>query len=292
MQNFCTEFKQLFAPLGATEGARIAVLLWNRPWHYASIAAVLSMHSTIVTINPAMGTEGLLAELQRVHPTAVVASAEDWARVGMVETVAALTGVLPIELPTEADPAPHLLGFADLAGPVPDRGDPAVAIEMLTSGTTGEPKRVPLRYADLERSLADVRLYHGDPDTAPPARQVHGVTLLCNPPVHMSGMYGCVRALTGGRTVVLLERFSVPVWQDAMIKHRPKVAGLVPAAIRMILDADVDPEVLSSVKVVTTGSAAMPSEVSAAFEERYGVPILISYGATEFAGPVAGWTID
>jgi long-chain acyl-CoA synthetase len=59
----------------------------------------------------------------------------------------------------------------------------------------------------------------------------------------------------------------------------------------MVLDAGVEPEVFSSVEVVTSGTAHLPIAVQEAFEERFGVAVLPSYGATEFAGGVAGWNL-
>jgi acyl-CoA synthetase (AMP-forming)/AMP-acid ligase II len=59
----------------------------------------------------------------------------------------------------------------------------------------------------------------------------------------------------------------------------------------MVLDADVAPQSLSSIQVVTSGSAALPVSVQEAFETKYGIAVLPSYGATEFAGGVAGWTL-
>lgn len=38
------------------------------------------------------------------------------------------------------------------------------------------------------------------------------------------------------------------------------------------------------------GSSQTSPTVQRAFEERYGIPILLSYGATEFAGPVSAMT--
>jgi acyl-CoA synthetase (AMP-forming)/AMP-acid ligase II len=42
---------------------------------------------------------------------------------------------------------------------------------------------------------------------------------------------------------------------------------------------------------VTSGSAKLDPEIQLAFERRYGIAVLPSYGATEFAGGVAGWTL-
>jgi acyl-coenzyme A synthetase/AMP-(fatty) acid ligase len=43
--------------------------------------------------------------------------------------------------------------------------------------------------------------------------------------------------------------------------------------------------------VVTSGTAPCPPEIADAFQRRYGIRVLTTYGATEFAGAVAGWTL-
>jgi acyl-CoA synthetase (AMP-forming)/AMP-acid ligase II len=58
----------------------------------------------------------------------------------------------------------------------------------------------------------------------------------------------------------------------------------------MVLDADLPPEALAGVRCIATGSAPLDVGVQRAFEARYRVPILTSYGATEFAGPVTSMT--
>jgi long-chain acyl-CoA synthetase len=73
--------------------------------------------------------------------------------------------------------------------------------------------------------------------------------------------------------------------------HRPVVAGATSAGLRMILDAEVPREDLASLRVLTAGAAPVEPEVIDAFWERYGIPVLANYGATEFAGPVAGWSL-
>jgi acyl-CoA synthetase (AMP-forming)/AMP-acid ligase II len=60
--------------------------------------------------------------------------------------------------------------------------------------------------------------------------------------------------------------------------------------IKMIWDADVPPEKLSSLVAIRSGTAPLDPDLQARFEEKYGVPILIDYGATEF-GSVAAWNI-
>jgi acyl-CoA synthetase (AMP-forming)/AMP-acid ligase II len=116
--------------------------------------------------------------------------------------------------------------------------------------------------------------------------------MVVNPLTHIGGIYGCIGALMEGRKIVLLERFTVEDWVAAIKRNRPKVAPAVPSAIKMILEANVPKEALSSLVALISGTAPLSPEVVDEFYARYALPILANYGATEFAGAVAGWTID
>ena len=59
-----------------------------------------------------------------------------------------------------------------------------------------------------------------------------------------------------------------------------------------VLDADLPPEDLASLDFVMSASGPLDPEIRDAFERRYGVPVLLAYGATEFAGSVCTWTPD
>jgi acyl-coenzyme A synthetase/AMP-(fatty) acid ligase len=115
--------------------------------------------------------------------------------------------------------------------------------------------------------------------------------VVSTPLVHIGGLWGALSTLHVGRRIVLLPRFQLDPWIEAVEKHRPRAAGLVPAAMRSVLDADVDPERLSSLQVVTSGTAPCPPDLADAFTDRYGICVLMTYGATEFAGAIAGWTL-
>jgi long-chain acyl-CoA synthetase len=90
----------------------------------------------------------------------------------------------------------------------------------------------------------------------------------------------------------LLERFTVEAWVSAVKRNKPKVAPGVPSAIKMILEANVPREDLASLSALISGTAPLSPDVVDQFYERYGIPILANYGATEFAGAIAGWNID
>jgi acyl-coenzyme A synthetase/AMP-(fatty) acid ligase len=161
---------------------------------------------------------------------------------------------------------------------------------MPTSGTTGPPKRIPVRVAQLEAALANASQFRGG-RREPEAALSLAVAILYAPLVHLGGIWGLISSVAEGRRICLLERFTVEAWRDAVVRHRPAAASLVPAALRMLLDADVPKQDLASLRAVVSGTAPVPPETAAAFEARFGIPVLVTYGATEFAGGVASWTL-
>jgi acyl-coenzyme A synthetase/AMP-(fatty) acid ligase len=158
---------------------------------------------------------------------------------------------------------------------------------MLTSGTTGPPKRIDLSYDMLARSVMGV-----DPVRAPaPTELRRGVAIVNSPLVHIGGVFRVLQCVAAARPFVLLERFELKAWAEAVRRHRPRAVSLVPAALRAVLHSDVPRADLESVRAVTCGTAPLSADDADAFTEKYGVPVLTSYAATEFGGGVAGWTL-
>ena len=125
----------------------------------------------------------------------------------------------------------------------------------------------------------------------PTVRLRGGVVIVNAPLVHLGGLFRVLQAVLDGRRIALLERFTVESWADAVRRHQPKTVSLVPTALRMVLDADLDPAELASVRSVMSGTAPLDPDVADAFTDKYGVPVLTSYAATEFGGGVAGWNL-
>jgi acyl-coenzyme A synthetase/AMP-(fatty) acid ligase len=164
-----------------------------------------------------------------------------------------------------------------------------VAVLMLTSGTTGPPKRIELTYATLARVLVDAKYYEKEQQAAPRLRS--GVAIVNSPLVHLGGLFRILQCVNDGRSFCLLERFTVDGWFDAVQRHRPQTASLVPTALRMVLEADLDPTALASIRSVVSGTAPLSPDDADAFRAKYGIPVLVSYAATEFGGAVAGWNL-
>ncbi len=272
---------------GLGPGTPVGLILRNHPAMVAAILGVLLAGGCVVTVNASQGDAGLAAEISELKLPAFIAMGDDWKRPGIA---AAATGAMGLSVATDPAAVQAVPGREE-PGSGPFRGEAAgIAVEMLTSGTTGPPKRIPLSYEAFEHTITAAGEHYGHGDRNAP-RLRSGVAIVTSPLVHMSGLFRTLLNICEGRRIALLDRFRVDDFVDLVVRHRPKAVSLVPSAMGMVLDAGVPEEVFSSVAVVTSGTAHLPVEVQEAFEERYDVAVLPSYGATEFAGGVAGWNL-
>lgn len=269
---------------GCQTGGRVAVVLSNRMESVAALIAIVRGGRTLVTISPLQPPDRLSADLAASGVSYVLAPSPLWSEDAFNRAVADL-GATGWSL-DDGEIALHSRGTREAAG-----GDPAVAIEMLTSGTTGAPKRIPLTRAQLEASLASALQHNdrADARTKPPLSGTVGLVTL--PIVHIGGLWSLLQSLVAARPIAMLDRFTVPGWHGVVKQYRPAVAGLPPAAMRSVLDSNIPREDLASIRAINAGTAAVDPALVDAFFERYGIPILVVYGATEFSGAVAGWTV-
>ncbi|MCX4815198.1 acyl--CoA ligase [Streptomyces sp. NBC_01239] len=263
---------------------RVGLVLRNRPAHTAALLATLATGRQIVTLSPHVGDQGLGDDIRSLRPDVVIADEEDWAR-DSVRDAAEHIRAVPLLASQEAGLRPRQAAWAaSPAGlPVDD-----VAVLMMTSGTTGRPKRVSLTFAQLTAAFNAAGTVLDD-STDPRLRR--GRVILWSSLAHISGLYFAVAHAVDGRSVALLERFNVEEWARLVRLHRPRQLRLPPTAIRMVLNAELPVDTFSSVRAIGSGTAPLPPELAEEFETRYGVPILTTYGATEFAGAIAGWSV-
>lgn len=273
---------------GLGEGVRVGALLRNQPQFVTLLLCLFSTGRCLATLNASAPTDKLAADVEKVAAPVIVGVAADWERPGVGEAAQA-AGSVGLQLDADGGVTTLLAGdrarWSNIEAP-------GVAIEMLTSGTTGVPKRIPLSSRNFEKALMSAAAYEkgrGE-DAAPRLRR--GVQVVTAPLAHISGMTGVMNNVLAGRQICLIDKFSVEAFVDAVSRHRPKVAGAPPSALRMILDADVPKEALSSLVAYRTGTAPLDPDLADAFYAKYGIPVLQNYGATEFAGGAAGWTLD
>lgn len=264
-------------------GAPIGVILRNTPWHVGALLGILLADGCVVTINPSLGPERTRSDIAGLGLAGLIGTAADLAEFGAEFGQGTAPGVRV----TLDAPEGVRVTRPGRAHRVTAR--PGVAVRMLTSGTTGPPKRVDLGADTLARTMEGAKHYESKRSPAPALRR--GVAIVNAPLVHLGGLFRVVQCVLDGRSFVLLPRFDLERWAAAVRRHRPKTASLVPAALRMVLDSDLGREDLAGLLSVVSGTAPLDPADAEAFTERFGVPVLTSYAATEFAGGVAGWNL-
>ena len=264
-------------------GTEVGILLRNRPAPVGFVLGVLRAGGCVVTINPQRGVERTRDDVATLDLPLLAGEPADLETYVGEGSRATTLSTSDLGAPVVATP-----GAASGAADEP-AARPGVAVRMLTSGTTGPPKRIDLTYDTLERVLLGAKHYESDRDES--LRLRTGVAIVNSPLVHLGGLFRVLQCVNDGRSFSLLERFTVEGWLDAVARHRPKTVSLVPAALRMVLEADVDPELLSSVRSAVSGTAPLSPDDADAFTAKYGIPVLVAYAATEFGGGVAGWNL-
>jgi long-chain acyl-CoA synthetase len=269
---------------GCGTGGRVAVVLGNRMESVAALIAIFRGGRTLVTISPLQPPDRLSDDLAASGVSFVLAPSALWPEDVFSRAVTDL-GATGWRL-DDGELALQVRGTKEAVS-----GDSAVAVEMLTSGTTGAPKRIPLTRAQLEASLASALQHNdrSDAKTKPPLTGTVGLVTL--PIVHIGGLWSLLQSLVAARPIAMLDRFTVPGWHAVVKQYRPAVAGLPPAAMRSVLDSDIPREDLASIRAINAGTSPVDPALVDAFFERYRIPILVVYGATEFSGAVAGWTV-
>ena len=259
-------------------GRQVGILLRNTPSHIATFLGVLTGGGTVVVINPSRGDDRIRADIEALRLPLIIGTGDDLATLvtpSAYTTTAVISGLIDVPAIAVADKATE------------DTGRTGVAVRMLTSGTTGPPKRIDLTYDMLARSVIGT-----DFDSAPsPTEPRRGVAIVNAPLVHIGGVFRVLQCVSEARSFALLDRFELDRWADAVRRHRPKAVSLVPAALRTVLHSDLTRDDLQSIRAVTSGTAPLSAEDADAFTEKFGIPVLTSYAATEFGGGVAGWSL-
>ncbi|MBC2667712.1 class I adenylate-forming enzyme family protein [Novosphingobium piscinae] len=268
---------------GAPAAAPVGFVPRNRPEAVAALLALLAAGRSVRMIYAFQSADQIAASLRRPGIAAVVLHAQDVAPEILASARAEGLGlvVLAEDGSASAELAAGPAGQAVAAEAAP-------RIEILTSGTTGPPKHFPVPYSLIEQHFLSTPLTQAQGD----APEAAAPFLLYFPLGNITGLYSTLPTLLHGQRAILLERFSVEAWHAYVRAWRPVHAGVPPSAVRQILEADLPVADLASIARMGVGAAPLDPAVQAAFEARYGIPVLLSYGATEFAGPVAMMTAE
>src|SRR6516164_6270072 len=147
-----------------------------------------------------------------------------------------------------------------------------------SSGTTGLPKIVVLTHRSLVASLCQMHY----------AQQLEerDVVIAAVPLFHIFGLQVALNLpLRAGTTVVILPRFEIDSFVGAVRDYGVTRAELVPPMLRALATHEgLNPDDLTTLRIVTSGAAPLSPEIARACAARIGCRVKQGYGMTELGG--------
>jgi acyl-CoA synthetase (AMP-forming)/AMP-acid ligase II len=255
---------------GYGHGHRVGVLLENRPGFFLHWFALNALGVSVVPINPEMRA----AELEYLigHSEMVAALAISTRHSGLVAAAKAIGRTIDVFGPHDQPasiklppPNPH----------PPDRNSECAL--LYTSGTTGRPKGcvLPNEYF----------LYAGHwyANVGGLISMTHGEERMLTPlPVfHMNAMaYSVMAMVTTGGCLIVLDRFHPRSWWGSVREARATIVHYLGVMPPMLMGAAGSPQDKGHSVRFGFGAGVDPA-LQAAFEERFGFPLIEAWAMTE-----------
>jgi acyl-CoA synthetase (AMP-forming)/AMP-acid ligase II len=262
---------------GVRPGDRVVIRVGNDERFLAAASGVWSREAAVVPMHPAAPAEEVARVVETLGVTAAIVDPDDPAR-----------GLLPVPVVAFPRIATDDPGAEAGQYTVPARdvgGEPALI--LLTSGTTGAPKGVPLTHDNAWSNVrATVSAFRSDTSATPLAGDDKPPNLIANPLSHTAGVVRLIFALYVGRRVALLRKFDARTTKRLLDRHGIDSLTLNPTMLRLLLTSLEPGEDLGRVRYVGSGTAPLPEALREEFEERFGVPVLQAYGQTEAFGGI------
>jgi long-chain acyl-CoA synthetase len=261
---------------GLVKGDKVALMLHNGYQTGRLLIGVMYAGFTVAPLNLLSQHSQLAYVLEHSDTRLVFTSAELAERL-----YAALKDVPRTIQVVVIDPDAISIFDAQPAADLPavESGDDALL--MYTSGTTGKPKGVVLSHKSV---------VSGGEYTSGAHELTADDRVMCALPLyHINGQIVTgVAPIVHGGSVVMPHRFSVTNYWETVAATRCTWINVVPTIIAYLLNAP-DPREsgldLSAVKFCRSASAPLPPELHRAFEEKFGISIIETFGMTETNAP-------
>ncbi len=196
--------------------------------------------------------------------------------------------LLPLTLPGGAQFA-ALLHAAALAGTaiaplnpalpqpeLPATLPPGTLVVMHTSGTSGEPRPIPLTRTNFEASTRATAAHLGV--------AAYDRWLCCLPIFHIGGLSILIRSALYSTTAVVEEKFDAKRVKDLLESREVTIASLVPTMLARLRDAGF--ERAPGLRALLLGGGPVPDELFD-WAIAAGLPVMTTYGMTETTSQVA-----
>ena len=249
-------------------GDRVLLVAPTSAEYVAVYHGILAVGAVAVTVNSTSTPSELAHFLTDSAARLVIASTECEAATNAVAQVA---GVECWSLAT------HTVREAPQFTPDDLPGLAGAAI-MYTSGTTGRAKGAELSHAGI---IASAQSIIEALDVTKDDRWAAALPLF-----HVFGQVTVMRTvLHVGATMSLLPRFDAQALLDLAVAHRITILAGVPTMWNAMVNVpqEFEKSDFASLRMAVSGGAGLPREIARAFEQRFGVALLSSYGLTETA---------
>jgi amino acid adenylation domain-containing protein len=270
--------------LGVGPTDRVAVVLPAAAETAVAILAVASA-AVCVPLNPSFTADEWHRYLADLQVTALLTRADmDSASRGVAYSL----GIPIIDLSPHPGKAPCTFKLLGSGSRCAVHGELTPSSEndafiLMTSGTTSRPKMVPLTHASVCRSAynAGAVLQLGPQDRL----------LNVLPLFHAHGLIsGLLTSLAAGSTVVCTSGFDPASFFGWLNEFRPTWYTAVPTIHRALLSEAARRKLSvhrSSLRVIRSASASLPTNLLRNLESLFGVPVIETYGMTETASQIA-----
>ncbi len=262
---------------GIAVGDRVALYLPNVPEFAVAYYAAQKLGAVPVTINAILKTEEVRYLLNDSGAVAVLTMSE------LTRYVPADCAALRLRIVVDEAVMPagwvalgDLLGRGSESFDSVQRASEDVAALLYSSGTTGFPKGVALTQHNIHSNIAlppESRYSDYRPGdrlaTFLPLFHVYGQNYIMN------------AAILAGATIVLFPRFIPDIVLRAIGDERITHFFAVPTIYIGLLNMDLSPYDLSSLRYEMSAAATMPEEISRRWAERFGRRVYEGYGLTE-----------
>ena len=260
-----------YADAGYGLGARVALLLDNRPEHLLHRLALNCLGVSCVPINPDYRPAEIAYLIDHSGPELILVL-----RVRAKQIADALA---------QCQLKPHVQILEEVFAPPPPRrtaqsGPPTPATEaeiLYTSGTTGRPKGCTLSHGYEIASGAWYAARPGKAAFKPEGERIYNPLPLYHVNAGVVSFYG---AVVSGSCQIQSERFHPERWWREIREARATVVHYLGVIVPMLL-AQPPSELDKAHAVRFAFGAGCEPQLHAAFEARFGFPLLEGWGMTE-----------
>ena len=241
-------------------GEKIGYLSENTPLMPAALFGAALAGTQFVPLNYRLAKDQLGAQLNRISPALL-----------LTDQTPQIGGIRPITMVQAGRGEASHMEAPDEEG--------GIAVELFTSGTTGEPKSALLRHANLMAYIfGTVEFMSAEEDEA---------ALLTVPPYHIAGIAAVLSSTYAGRRMVQLPNFTPKGWIDLARQENVTNAFLVPTMLQRIVEHAGDNLDLPALKNVAYGGGKMPrSTIETAMTLMPHVNFTNAYGLTETSATI------